>query len=114
MSENERGEGRDVMRAIVVTELGGPEVLVAAEHPDPAPGPGEIVVETAAAGVNFIDIYRRSGVYRQPLPYVPGSEGAGVVVAMGEGVTGVAVGDRVAWHEGRGSYAERVVVDAAM
>jgi NADPH2:quinone reductase len=102
------------MRAIVVTELGGPEVLVAAEHPEPEPGPGQVVIETAAAGVNFIDIYRRSGVYHQPLPYVPGSEGAGVVVAVGDGVTDVAVGDRVAWHEGRGSYAERVVVDAAM
>jgi NADPH2:quinone reductase len=102
------------MRAIVVTELGGPEVLVHAEHPDPEPGPGEVVVETAAAGVNFIDIYRRSGVYQQPLPYVPGSEGAGVVVAVGDGVTGVAVGDRVAWHDARGSYAERVVVDASM
>jgi NADPH2:quinone reductase len=102
------------MRAIVVTEIGGPEVLVAAEHPDPAPGPGEVVVEAAAAGVNFIDIYRRSGVYQQPLPYVPGSEGAGVVAAVGEGVTGVAVGDRVAWHDARGSYAERVVVDAAL
>jgi NADPH:quinone reductase len=102
------------MRAIVVTETGGPEVLVAAEHPDPEPGPGQIVVEAAAAGVNFIDIYRRSGVYRQPLPYVPGSEGAGVVVAVGEGVTDIAVGDRVAWHDAYGSYAERVVVDAAM
>jgi NADPH2:quinone reductase len=101
------------MRAIVVTELGGPEVLVHAEHPDPEPGPGQVVVETAAAGVNFIDIYRRSGVYRQPLPYVPGHEGAGVVVAVGDGVTDVAVGDRVAWHDAPGSYAERVVVDAA-
>jgi NADPH2:quinone reductase len=102
------------MRAIVVTELGGPEVLVAAEHPDPEPGPGEVVVEAAAAGVNFIDIYRRSGVYHQPLPYVPGHEGAGVVVAVGEGVTDLAVGDRVAWHDAPGSYAERVAVDAAM
>jgi NADPH:quinone reductase len=102
------------MRAIVVTETGGPEVLVQAEHPDPEPGPGQVVVEAAAAGVNFIDIYRRAGVYRQPTPYVPGSEGAGTVVAVGEGVTDVAVGDRVAWHDARGSYAERVVVDAAM
>ena len=100
------------MRAIVVTEIGGPQVLVAAEHPDPEPGPGQVVVEAAAAGVNFIDIYRRSGVYRQPLPYVPGSEGAGVVAAVGEGVTGIAVGDRVAWHDAPGSYAERVVVNA--
>src|ERR1700734_1563605 len=103
------------MRAIVVNETGGPEVLVhAEEHPDPVPGPGQVVVEAAAAGVNFIDIYRRSGVYKQPLPYVPGSEGAGTVVAGGEGVTDVAGGDRVAWHDARGSYAERVVVDAAM
>jgi NADPH:quinone reductase len=102
------------MRAIVVTEIGGPQVLVAAEHPDPEPGPGQVVVEAAAAGINFIDIYRRSGVYRQPLPYVPGHEGAGVVVAVGPGVTGVAVGDRVAWHDAPGSYAERVLVDAAM
>jgi NADPH2:quinone reductase len=102
------------MRAIVVSELGGPEVLVAAEHPEPEPGPGEVVVETAAAGVNFIDIYRRSGVYQQALPYVPGHEGSGVVVAVGAGVTDVAVGDRVAWHDAPGSYAERVVVPAAM
>jgi NADPH2:quinone reductase len=87
---------------------------VHADHPDPEPGPGQVVVDTAAAGVNFIDIYRRSGVYRQPVPYVPGSEGAGTVVAVGEGVTDVAVGDRVAWHDAAGSYAERVVVDAAM
>ena len=104
------------MRAIVVNETGGPEVLVhAEEHPDPEPGPGQVVVEAAAAGVNFIDIYRRSGVYNQPLPYVPGSEGAGTVVAVGEGVTDVAVGDRVAWHDAHGgSYAERVAVDADM
>ena len=102
------------MRAIVVTETGGPEVLVHAEHPDPEPGPGQVVVEAAAAGVNFIDIYRRMGVYHQPTPYVPGSEGAGTVVAVGDDVTDVAVGDRVAWHDARGSYAERVVVDAAM
>jgi NADPH:quinone reductase len=104
------------MRAIVVNQTGGPEVLVhAEEHPDPEPGPGQVVVEAAAAGVNFIDIYRRSGVYKQPLPYVPGSEGAGTVVAVGEGVTDVAVGDRVAWHDAHGgSYAERVAVDADM
>jgi NADPH2:quinone reductase len=102
------------MRAIVVSELGGPEVLAAGEHPDPEPGPGEIIAVTAAAGVNFIDIYRRSGVYAQPLPYVPGHEGAGLVVAVGAGVTGLAVGDRVAWHDAPGSYAERVVVPAAL
>ena len=101
------------MRAIVVNETGGPEVLRhAEEHPDPEPGPGQVVVEAAAAGVNFIDIYRRSGVYQQPVPYVPGSEGAGTVIAVGDGVAGVAVGDRVAWHDSPGSYAEQVVVNA--
>jgi NADPH2:quinone reductase len=100
------------MRAIVVNELGGPEVMVATDRPDPVPGPGQVVVEVAAAGVNFIDIYRRSGVYRVPLPHVPGSEGAGTVTAVGAGVTGFAPGDRVAWAEGPDSYAERVAVPA--
>ncbi len=101
------------MRAIVVSELGGPEVLVLAEHPDPAPGAGQVVVAAAAAGINFIDIYRRSGVYQVALPMVPGSEGAGTVTAVGEGVTEFAVGDHVAWSEGPGSYAERVAIPAA-
>ena len=100
------------MRAIVVNELGGPEVMVAADRPDPGAGPGQVVVEVAAAGVNFIDIYRRSGVYRVPLPHVPGMEGAGVVTAVGEGVTGFAAGDHVAWADGPNSYAERVAVPA--
>ena len=100
------------MRAIVVNELGGPEVMAIAEHPDPAAGPGQVVVQVAAAGVNFIDIYRRSGVYKQPVPYVPGSEGAGTVVAVGEGVHEFSAGDHVAWCEGPGSYAERVAVAA--
>jgi NADPH2:quinone reductase len=71
-----------------------------------------VVVDVAAAGVNFIDIYRRSGVYQQPVPYVPGSEGAGTVVAVGEGVHEFSPGDHVAWSEGPGSYAERVAVAA--
>jgi len=100
------------MRAIVVSELGGPEVMVLGERPDPVPGPGQVVVQVAAAGVNFIDIYRRSGVYKQPVPYVPGSEGAGTVVAVGEGVHEYSAGDHVAWCEGPGSYAERVAVAA--
>jgi NADPH2:quinone reductase len=100
------------MRAIVVSELGGPEAMVLAEHPDPVAGPGQVLVQAAAAGVNFIDIYRRSGVYPQPVPYVPGSEGAGTVIAAGEGVTEFSAGDHVAWAEAHGSYAERVAVDA--
>ena len=101
------------MRAIVVAELGGPEVLTLAEQPDPVPGPGRVLVKVAAAGVNFIDIYHRSGHYPQPVPYVPGVEGAGTVIAAGEGVTGFAAGDRVAWAAAAGSYAEQVTVDAA-
>jgi NADPH2:quinone reductase len=100
------------MRAIVVSELGGPEVMVLGERPDPVAGPGQVVVEVAAAGVNFIDIYRRSGVYKQPVPYIPGSEGAGTVVAAGDGVHEFSPGDHVAWSEGPGSYAERVAVAA--
>ena len=100
------------MRAIVVSEPGGPEVLAEREYPDPEAGPGQVVVEVAAAGVNFIDIYHRSGVYPQQLPYVPGSEGAGTVIAAGEGVSGLAPGDRVAWCTAPGSYAEQVTVPA--
>lgn len=100
------------MRAVVVNELGGPEVMALGEWPDPVPGPGQVLVRVAAAGVNFIDIYRRSGVYKQPVPYVPGSEGAGTVVAAGEGVHEFAPGDHVAWSDGPGSYAELVAVAA--
>jgi NADPH2:quinone reductase len=100
------------VRAIVVSELGGPEQMVLADHPDPVPGPGEVLVQVAAAGVNFIDIYRRSGVYPQPVPYVPGSEGAGTVVAAGEGVAEFSPGDHVGWADGPASYAERAVVPA--
>jgi NADPH2:quinone reductase len=101
------------MRAIVVSELGGSEVMVLRDQPDPVAGPGQLLVEVAAAGVNFIDIYLRSGVYKQSLPYVPGSEGAGVVIAAGEGVTEFQAGDHVAWADCPGSYAEKAVVAAA-
>jgi NADPH2:quinone reductase len=100
------------MRAIVVNKLGGPEVMALGEQPEPVAGPGQVVVQVAAAGVNFIDIYRRSGVYKQPVPYIPGSEGAGTVVAVGEGVHEFSAGDHVAWSEGPGSYAEFVAVAA--
>ncbi|HLS75312.1 MAG TPA: quinone oxidoreductase [Nocardia sp.] len=100
------------MRAIQVSEHGGPEVLVATELPDPAPGPGQVLVETQAIGVNYIDTYLRTGLYPTDLPYVPGSEGTGVVREVGAGVRDVAVGDRVAWAAGPGSYAELVTVPA--
>jgi NADPH2:quinone reductase len=102
------------MRVIVIERLGGPEVLSVAERGTPRPGPGQVVVEVAAAGVNFADIYQREGVggYRFELPFVPGQEGAGTVTDVGEGVTGLAVGDRVAWAGGRGGYAEQIVLPA--
>jgi NADPH:quinone reductase len=102
------------MRAIVVSELGGPEVMVAGERDDLKAGPGQLVVSVAAAGVNFMDIYQRTGIgnYKTPTPYTPGGEGAGTVLAVGQGVTDVAVGDQVAWAGSPGSYAEQVVMPA--
>lgn len=83
------------------------------ELPDPVAGPGAVVVETGAAGLNYIDTYQRSGLYDVPLPYVLGLEGAGTVIEVGDGVEGIGVGDRVAWATSPGSYAERVAVPAA-
>jgi NADPH2:quinone reductase len=107
------------MRAVVVERRGGPEVLTLAERPDPRPGPGQVIVQAAAAGVNFMDIYQREGQggYRPELPFVPGTEGAGTVIAVGDGVAspdegGVAEGDIVAWAGVPGSYAEQVVLPA--
>ena len=101
------------MRAIVVTEHGGPEVLTPGEADDPTPGPGEVVIELAAAGVNFKDVYERTGAYPMDLPGIPGGEGAGRVIAVGAGVTDVGVGDVVASAQMRGAYAERAVAPAA-
>ncbi len=101
------------MRAVVAQRPGGPEVLELVELPDPRPGPGEVVVQVAVAGVNFIDTYRRSGVYRMSYPHVVGSEGAGEVVAIGPDVDTIGVGQRVAWSSSAGSYAELAVVRAA-
>lgn len=101
------------MHAIQVTATGGPEVLLPAELPDPSPGPGQLLVEVAACGVNFIDTYQRSGQYPMTLPFVPGSEGAGTVRSVGEGADPELVGTRVAWATAPGSYAELVVVDGA-
>lgn len=103
--------GRRV-QTIQAGSAGGPEVLELVELPTPEPGPGQVRVRVAAAGVNFIDTYRRSGVYDVPFPHVVGGEGAGTVEALGTGVSGVAVGDRVAWASGTsGSYAEQVLLD---
>jgi NADPH:quinone reductase len=100
------------MRAIVVTEFGGSEVLTPTDYADPRPGPGEIVIEVEACGVNFRDVYERTGAYNKDLPYIPGGEGAGRVVEVGEGVTGVSVGDVVGSAELQGGYASRAVVAA--
>ncbi|MFM1725510.1 quinone oxidoreductase [Rhodococcus sp. PAM 2766] len=101
------------MRAIVVSENGGPDVLTPTEVPDPQPGPDDLLVATDAIGINFIDTYIRAGIYPTELPYVPGNEGTGVVVAVGSAVTEFGVGDRVAWADAAGGYAEKVVVPAS-
>lgn len=100
------------MRAIQINEHGGPEVLEPVELPVPRPGPGEVLVRTSAVGVNYIDTYFREGIYARDLPFVPGSEGSGVVEAVGEGTSDLVVGDRVAWCQVPGSYAQYVVAPA--
>jgi len=101
------------MRAVVIHQNGGPEVLTVEDLPSPDPGPGELRVEVAAAGVNFIDVYYRTGAYPLATPFVAGSEGAGVVSAVGSGVSGLQVGDHVAWAMATGAgYAEQVIVPA--
>jgi len=99
------------MKAIVVNKPGGPEVLAYQESPDPIPGPHQLLVRVAAAGVNFIDIYQREGLYTMPLPYTPGLEGAGVVVDVGASVTTFVPGDHVAWAGMLGSYADMIALD---
>lgn len=101
-----------MMQAIVVDAPGGPEALVVREVPVPEPGPGEVRVKVEAAGVNFIDVYHRSGLYAVAAPFTPGMEGAGVVDAVGPGVEAPKVGERVAYAMQRGSYAQYHVVPA--
>ena len=96
-----------MVTAIRIERTGGPEVLDVADVDIAEPGPGEVLVDVAAAGVNYIDTYQRSGIYPVPLPYTPGLEGAGRVAAVGSGVTDVAVGDRVAWQGSPGAYPAR-------
>lgn len=101
------------MKAIVMTRPGGPEVLELVDMPDPVPGPRQVLVEVAAAGVNFSDIGLRRGTIGQAnYPQVLGVEGAGRVVGIGAGVTDFVIGQRVAWAYGSGSYAERVAIAA--
>ena len=100
-------------QAIRIQRHGGPEVMSLGTAPDAVPGPGEALVQVEAAGVNFIDTYHRTGLYPIPLPFTPGVEGAGVVEAVGEGVSDLAPGDRVGWVMQMGSYAEAAVRPAA-
>ena len=94
------------MKAIRVHRTGGAEVLQRDEIPDPLPGPGEAVVRLEAIGVNFIEVYQRTGLYPLAVPFVPGREGAGTVTAVGPDVTLVKVGDRVVSESLNGAYAE--------
>ena len=101
------------MKRIVVASPGGPEQMTLVEAPKPAPGPTDAVVAVAYSGVNFIDVYYRTGLYKSDSPIVLGSEAAGTVESVGSEVTEVAPGDRVAYAMVRGSYAEHAVVPAA-
>jgi len=94
------------MKAIVVHEVGGPEKLLFEEVEEPTPAAGEIQVDVEAAGLNFIDTYHRSGLYPQSCPFIPGLEGAGTIIGLGEGVSDFEIGQRVGWVSVLGSYAE--------
>jgi NADPH2:quinone reductase len=102
------------MRAVVVNKTGEPDVLTIADREPLAAGPGQLLVDVAAAGVNYMDIYQREGrpPYGRDVPFVPGAEGAGTVAALGPGTEGFAVGDRVAWAGAPGSYAEQALIPA--
>jgi NADPH2:quinone reductase len=102
------------MKSIQVKVPGGPEKMELVEVPKPTPGPQQALVRIAASGVNFIDVYFRTGLYKADIPITLGSEGAGTVEAVGPGVTEVAAGDRVAYAMARGSYAEYALVPAAL
>jgi NADPH2:quinone reductase len=102
------------MKAVYIEQPGGLDALCYGDQPTPEPKAGEVLVKLAAAGVNFIDTYHRSGLYKLPLPAVLGSEGAGTVERVGEGVTTLKAGDRVAYAMARGSYAEYAVAPASL
>jgi NADPH:quinone reductase len=100
-------------RAILVRNTGDPEVMQLEEHEVGEPGPGQVRIRVAAAGVNFIDTYFRTGLYARPLPFVNGMEGAGTVEAVGDGVDDLAAGDRVAWSAVPGSYSDALLASPA-
>ena len=100
------------MYAIEVEHTGGPEVLSLVEKPQPSPGPGEVLIKAEAIGVNFVDTYFRAGLYPHELPFVLGAEVAGTAAAVGEGVSALRVGDRVATADAVGAYAEYCIARA--
>jgi len=101
------------VKAIRFHETGGPDALRLEDVTMPEPGPGELLLKVAAAGVNFIDVYQREGLYKVATPFIPGQEAAGTVAALGSGVTGIRIGDRVAcYHGGLAAYAEYAVAPA--
>jgi NADPH2:quinone reductase len=99
-------------QAIRVHDAGGPEVLEWEEVEVGEPGPGQVKLRQEAAGLNFIDVYHRTGLYQQPLPFTPGVEGAGIVETVGTDVSNVKPGDRVAYAGPVGGYAEERLIDA--
>jgi len=101
-----------VSNAIVIDQPGNSSVLTYREVADPVAGPGEVLMRTTAIGINYIDIYHREGKYPVEYPFTPGAEAVGIITALGEGVTGLAVGDRIATTEAKRAYAELVVVPA--
>ncbi|HEU0284872.1 MAG TPA: quinone oxidoreductase [Sphingomicrobium sp.] len=101
-----------MVHAVRVHEAGGPDVLQWEEVDVGEPGPGQALLRQTAVGLNYIDVYHRTGLYPQPLPFTPGTEAAGVVEAVGDGVTGLSIGDRVAYAGPIGSYAEARLIDA--
>lgn len=100
------------MYAIEVEQTGGPEALSGVEKPRPSPGSGEVLIKAEVIGINFVDTYFRSGLYPHEVPFVPGAEVAGTVAAVGEGVTALQLGDRVATADAVGAYAEYCVAPA--
>lgn len=101
-----------MVRSVVVEKNGGPEVLVLGERPDLVPGPRQLLVGTRAAGVNFIEIYQREGLYPVEHPFTPGSEGMGVVIGVGSGAGHFAIGDRITTTQAERTYADAFLVDA--
>ena len=102
------------MNSIRIHEVGGPENLLWEEVDTPQPGDGQLLVSVVAAGVNYIDTYHRRGIYPMGAPFTPGLEGSGIVDVVGSGTSGFEPGDRVAWTDQIGSYAEKAVIAAVL